>query len=293
MAVKFSNGPDEGAFNALASAADGDMDDALWRAWKGATILAMNEQLSFVDLRRQEIWVAIYESPYARLELHMHPKQAEWRLYALPDAHLNANSPVRGMLASPVARMRCKGAVLAGGWEFAIPARYRVLLIIRGVGDGEDALTDSWEKSLGLLESKFRDKLVWKRLSISVKEGSSFNGIFDRDVTGMYEYLPKCGTASNSLHKRIQDSDGNPVDTNQPDLFFFLDPTRCREGSWDRFVFATSTRRYEYEECRPILAKISSNWRQSDRREQEVEAVVDWKWVDARGLSCQVRRSHC
>jgi len=192
------------------------------------------------------------------------------------------------MLASPVARMRCKGAVLAGNWEFALPAHYRVPLVIGGVGDGEDALTDSWEKTLGLLEAKFRDKQVWKRLSISVKEGFNAKEIFDRDVSGIYEYLPKCGTASNSLHKRIEDSEGRQVDTNQPDLFFFLDPTRCREGSWDRFVFATSTRRYEFEECRPIIAKLGSNWRQSDRREQEVEATVDWKWMDAKGLTCQV-----
>ena len=288
MAIKFSNIPDEARLEELASTADGDRDDALWQAWKGATKLAMSEQLSFVDLRRQEIWVVIYESPNARLELHMHPKQPEWRLFAIPDASLNANSPVRGMLNSPIARMRCHGAVLSGTWEFAIPAHSRVTLVIRGVGDGEDALTDSWEKSLGLTDKKFKDKQVWKRLNISPKDGSSPEDNFDRDIAGTYEYLPKCGTASNSLHKRITDAKGNPVDNSQPDLYFLLDPTRCREGSWDRFVFATSTRRYEFEECRPIVAKIGPTWRQSDNREQQVEATVDWKWVEAMDLACQV-----
>ena len=288
MALRFSHCPDERALNALASSANGTMDDGLWRAWKSAAILAMTEQLSFVDLRRQEIWVAIYEGPHARLELHMHPQQAEWRLYGLPDPSLNANSPIRGMLASPIGRMRCNGAILAGTWELAIPAHFVVSLVIRGIGEGEDALTDSWEKSLGLLDNKFREKLVWKRLSIVAKDGSNAGGILDRDVTGTYEYLPKCGTASNSLHKRVEDASGNAVDTSQPDLFFFLDPTRCREGTWDRFVFSTSTRRYEYEECRPIVAKLGPAWRQSDRREQEVEAAVDWKWMSVNELTCQV-----
>ncbi|KIM21844.1 hypothetical protein M408DRAFT_29225 [Serendipita vermifera MAFF 305830] len=287
MAVTFSNVPSADDFDAMASTTSGQRDSALWRSWKGATILAISGQLSFVDLRRQEIWVVIYESANARLELHMHPKQAEWRLFAIPDPSLNANSPVRGMLNSPVARMRCEDAALSGTWEFAVPVHSRVNLVIQGVGEGEDALTDSWQKSLGLLDAKFRDKMVWKQLSISIEDGSRPEDNFDRDVAGTYVYLPRCGTASNSLHKRVRDAEGNPVDDSQPDLYFFLDPTRCREGSWDRFVFSSSTRRYEFEECRPIVAKIAPTWRQTDRREQRVEASADWKWISAASVVCK------
>jgi hypothetical protein len=196
------------------------------------------------------------------------------------------------MLASPVARMICKGGLLSGKWEYAMPGRTNVKVAIYGVNEGEEALTDSWEKSLGIVVKALAEKMVWKRLRIEYKDGNHVNHPFDRDITGIYEYLPKCGTASNSLHKRVKDSEGRDVDPTQPSLFFFLDPTRCREGSWDSFVFSTSMRRYEYEENRPIVAKLNPEWRQSDRPVTEAKCSVDWSWVSAEILACKVRTSN-
>jgi hypothetical protein len=66
------------------------------------------------------------------------------------------------------------------------------------------------------------------------------------------------------LHKRTKDINGNPPDPEKPELFFFLDPTRCREPSWDPFVFSTSKRRLEFKEYRPVVASLDPSWRQSD-----------------------------
>jgi hypothetical protein len=289
MTLSFANYPDEATMDStLKVSAQSSVDDALWRAWKAAVVQAMGDRLSFVDLRRQEIWVAVYENPRARLELHMDPKQPEWRLFAIPDPSLNANNPVRGMLSSPIARMRCRASPLKGIWEYAIPCKINSALTIEGMGDGEDSLTDSWEKSLGLLGSKFSNKMVWKTLKIDYKPGVNRPEL-DRDISGIYEYLPKCGAAASSLHKRVRTLDGQSIDEEELDLYFFLDPTRCREGSWDRFVFSNSMRRYEYGECRPIVAKISPEWRQDDRRETGAECTTDWKWVPISKVKCQVR----
>lgn len=292
MALTFDNPPNEESLGLLRrNSAAGEVQFDLWKAWKTAVCQAMSDQLSFVDLKRQEIWVAVYENPFGRLELHLHPQQAEWRLFAIPAAKLNANDPVRGMLAFPVARMICKGGLLSGKWEYAVPGTTSVKVAIYGVNEGEEALTDSWEKSLGLVVKELAEKMVWKRLRIEYKDGNHIDHPFDRDITGIYEYLPKCGTASNSLHKRVKDSQGHDVDPALPSLFFFLDPTRCREGSWDSFVFSTSMRRYEYEESRPIVAKLNPEWRQSDQPITQAVCTVDWTWVSAENLTCKVRTS--
>lgn len=289
MALSFSNPPTKEILEALRKGSTvGSIQPELWRAWMNAVRRSMKDQLSFVDLKRQEIWVAVYENPSARLEIHLHPKQAEWRLFAIPEASLYANDPVRGMLASPVARMICKDGLLSGNWEYAMPGKSSIKIVIRGVGEGEDALTESWEKSLGLLAKKFAEKMVWTHLSIEYKDKAHEVQPFDQDIRGIYQYLPRCGTASSSLHRRIKGTQGQDLDPNQPNLFFFLDPTRCREKTWDSFVFSSSMRRYEYEENRPIVGKLNPEWRQSDSKVTEAECSVDWTWVKAGDLTCKV-----
>jgi hypothetical protein len=111
---------------------------------------------------------------------------------------------------------------------------------------------------------------------------------FDRNLTGIYEYLPKCGNACNSLHKRVKGLEGEEVPHDCPDLFFFLDPTRCREPSWDGIAFSSSIRRYEYDECRPIVARLDPKWRQGDIMETFATVSIDWKWVKAEVVRCAV-----
>ncbi|KAG8830660.1 hypothetical protein FRC17_004520 [Serendipita sp. 399] len=285
MVLRLDNAPTFDELEDLSGRA-GEIDPNLWQEWKKATSRALSSQLTFVDLKRQDIWVAVYEGPSARLELHLHPKRPEWRLFALPEASMHANNPVRRLLASPIARSLCKTGLLSGTWDLAVPGRHDVNLVIEGVEDGAESLTDSWEKSLGLLDSKLKDKLVWQKLKISTDTPKTSSRVFDREITGVYHYLPRCGTASNSLHRRILDSDGNEVDSQEPDLYFFLDPTRTREGSWDYFVFSTSTRRYEHDECRPIIARLDTKWRQSDEKETRAVCSVDWVWVSMDDLRC-------
>ncbi|KAG8782771.1 hypothetical protein FRC16_002540, partial [Serendipita sp. 398] len=275
MVLQFSKAPTLAQLEALRTRA-GEIESGLWQEWKKAASRALGSQLTFVDLKRQDIWVAVYEGPGARLELHMHPKRPEWRLFAIPEANMHSNNPVRRMLEPPVARSLCRTGLLVGSWDLAVPGQHEVKIVISGVGDDPDGLTDSWQKSLGLLDSKYREKLVWQQIEIEVDSPETSAQIFDRDITGVYTYLPKCGTACNSLHKRILDSEGDAVDSREPDLYFFLESTRTREGSWDQFVFSTSMRRYEYDECRPIVAKLDPQWRQSDEKTTRVTCRVDW-----------------
>ena len=270
--------------------AKGTVDDEDWKSWRDAVITATGSEVHFVELKRQDIWVAAWVSPAAQLEFHLHPKLPEWRLFAVPGPLLPANSPVRTLLSRPVARLFCKEHILGGQWQYAIPAKSTVNLVIDGIrpeGGDKDGLVDSWEKSLGVMTKELKDKRVWKQLSITLEDPTSANR-FDRDVQGTYLYLPKCGTASASLHKQTKDIKGNPLDPENPDLFFFLDPTRCREPRLDPFVFSTSKRRLEFKEYRPVLASLDPSWRQSDAASKIVKCHIAFEWVVAPELVCRV-----
>ncbi|KAF8513437.1 hypothetical protein BU17DRAFT_95428 [Hysterangium stoloniferum] len=248
------------------------ISDKEWRAWESAVLEASQSELRFSDLKRQEVWVAVYASSRASLELLLHPKRPEWRLFGKPESSVPANSPTRKLLAFPVARFVCRDGLLDGIWEFALPQVSSYNIQLKGVGE----LVPAWECRLGLQNDKLKERKVYSQIKITVP--TNHLASLDRDISGVYSYLPQCGTANSSLHKKVDD------DTTLPDLFLFLDPTRCGEVTEDAFVFSTSKRRYEFGETRPIICSLDPKWRQSDLEEiQSVKCHVPCVWVSASG----------
>ena len=234
-----------------------DISDAtipLWDGWSAAVLRAAKEELRFVELKRQEIWVATYQSSTASLELLLHPKQPEWRLFAKPEESEPANSKLRKLLEeAPVARLVCKDNLFDGHFDFALPYPMDVTITIEG-----SEPVPSWEARLGLQGDEFKDKMVNSKLKISVPTKDV--GKFDRNIAGTYVLLDKCGTANSALHKRLPE----PGEDNLPPLFMLLDPSRCGPAEEDAFTFSISIRRYEYGEIRPIICSLNPSWRQSD-----------------------------
>ena len=250
-----------------------------WTSWRAAVLRATGSELRFVEPKRQESWSAIYQSPTATFELYLYPKQTEWRLYAKPLDSEPANAEIRRLLQLPVARFKCDGDFLKGRWQFALPHQTKVPITVTGTGQ----LVPSWEARLGLMDEEFKEKRVHSHLSISVPE--DHKSLFDRDISGTYALLDKCGTACSALHRRVEGSDNDSL----PSLFMMLDPTRCGDAKDDTFVFTTSIRRYEYGEFRPIICKLASSWRQSDvQGEQSVTCHVPALWKDSGDVSLKV-----
>lgn len=263
-------GVDEAYLNEIRQLSNTTISDGEWDTWKSAVLAASQSELRFATLKRQEIWVATYSSPTASLELLLHPKRAEWRLFGKPEASVPANSPVRNLLAFPVARFVCHDSLLGGVWEFALP--HTISFDIEIVGAGE--LVPAWESRLGLQGPQFKERTVHAQLRVDVPP--QHVSVLDRDISGVYNYLPQCGAANNSLHRKADD------DTSLPDLFFFVDPTRCGDSTEDAFVFSISKRRYEFGETRPIICRLNSRWRQSNTAEPEtVTCHVPCVWTKA------------
>ena len=250
-----------------------------WEIWRNAVIEAVGPELRFVELKRQELWYATYESTKALVELCLHPQRPEWLFYAKPSPKEPANAEIRKLLMNPIARLACEGSLLNGRWEVALPQTTSVEISIKGSGD----LVPSWESKLGLQDPKFLEATVFSQLEVSVPSDDISR--FDRDITGTYVLLDKCGTANNALHKKVATKE----DATLPPLFLFLDPTRSGPPTDDAFVFSTTIRRLEYRESRPIFARLPS-WRQSSKDgPQRVSCLIPQKYVFVDSVNFKVR----
>lgn len=247
-----------------------------WTKWTEAVLRGSATELRFVECKRQEIWSVVYQSPYATLELSLHPQQPEWRFFVLPEDSEPANAEVRQVLSAPVGRFICKHSLLSGQWYFALPHVTTLAIKIQGQGE----LVPSWEARLGLTHKDFRDKMVYSSLKVSVPKDKIER--FDRDITGTYVLFDKCGTANGALHRKLGQ------DGNLPPLYMLFDPHRTNDSE-DAFVFSISTRRLDYKESRPIICKLDPKWRQNAAEgEQNVTCHLPCRWVLSNIVTLQV-----
>ncbi|KAL0575290.1 hypothetical protein V5O48_006691 [Marasmius crinis-equi] len=258
-----------------------EIEAKLWEKWSKAVVRAATSELRFVELKRQEIWSAVYRSPAASLELYLHPQCPEWRLFAKPLDTEPANAEIRQVLEAPVGRLTCADDLLLGKWEFAFPEERSTTVALIGVGE----LMPSWGARLGLNGGEFRDQKVQSVLRVEVPEDGK--ELFDRDISGDYELLERCGTANGALHKRRQD-EGDAL----PPLFLLMDPHRTKESE-DSFVFTQSIRRYEFGENRPIVAKLDHTWRQSDKATEDPTHGQDAQFGIPETLEISVSKDAC
>lgn len=275
-----------------------DKEEDFWPEWRDAVVKATNSEFRFVELKRQEVWSAVYRSPMGSLELALHPKQPEWRLFARPKDSEPANSELRKVLeGTAVARLICKrdtsgiakpgAGLLAGQWEFALPHRTDLQLTVAGVESGDEEvrpdLVPSWESKLGLQVEEFKDRRVYSQLRISVDNSS----VLERDIAGIYTLFDRCGTANSGLHKK----ESTAKEADLPPLYFFLDPLRCADPTEDPYVFSISKSRYEFGEVRPVVCTLDSNWRQIsavEAKSPKVDAHVSFIWSKFKEVALQV-----
>ena len=209
----------------------------------------IGKELRFKGLKLQEIWSAMYESPFAKMELLLDPQVPEWRLFGKANDEEQANAPIRKILTQPTARMRISRnapSLFDEKWDMCLFISSTFKIQIEGAGQ----LLPSWEAKLGLLES-FQDKKSWSHLQIAAPDDMQF----EQGISGVYKWLEHCGTATGASHKKEQNEEGKKA--------MYL--TRCGEPNKDFFVFSTSTRRYVWGAERPITAGVNPIWQPSGK----------------------------
>ncbi|MCJ1434818.1 hypothetical protein MMC27_004188 [Xylographa pallens] len=263
-----------------------------WDQYYLAVQKALKDDYNFHSSKRAEYWKFLYQGRCSRLELEMAGSQPEWFLYAKADPELPGNSKLRKLLESPVARMKTDGrSLLSGLWQVRLPATLRFQVMFRGAGER----VQSWKSQLGLINYPLVSPSVPSSWIVVVRNEPQMQE-WDLDIAGRYDFLPDCGTANGSLHKR-SDAEGNQK-------YLFLDPERVGEPAFDTFVFSSNHRRLHYGEKRRIDAKIDRNWRPGawphprPHTHENVEpptmmanCSADGYWVDSDGSLLLARES--
>ncbi|KAK7207152.1 hypothetical protein BZA70DRAFT_270604 [Myxozyma melibiosi] len=252
------------------------VDDALWTAYKTSTTKAISSELRFTDIRRQDIWIVTFSSLAAKAELSLGP-DPEWLLYAIPDKNEPANSKIRSMLESPIARMKLNNWKTQEDdqWELHLPVFTSFTVVIDGNEvDGEQRTVPAWQDRLGL-QGKYAGMQQYESLRVEAVPVSKYM----EDISGVYHALPKCGTAKDQLYK------------SESGISLFFDPSRCRNPTLDHAVFARDNRRLEYQESRITIAKLSPEWHPyTDNDNVNVEATMSGLWIPVPGSTIAPHR---
>lgn len=209
--------------------------------YDGLSSLATTFSLS--GIRRSHCIRVLYTSPKARLELHLEDHQATWYAYVDPSPDLAVNAGMRETLSQPVARSQAGESLLGSPWSWRSPVEKTCNIVILGKGR---QLPTWWAR---MQMPDYSEHRQWEWLEIKADSGSR-----DASVSGTYRYLPKCGTACESLYKRVHPEDKQP-------LYLFLDPSRVGPSDEDCFVFARKHARMEYDENRHVLGRLHATWR--------------------------------
>ncbi|TPX64723.1 hypothetical protein SpCBS45565_g05673 [Spizellomyces sp. 'palustris'] len=252
-----------------------DLNGKDWTLWHDAVVTAVKNEFRFRSVKRQEYWIVTYDAPMAILELIIDPHQPVWQLTIKAPEDEPVNGRLRSILATPAARMYLDlksqdTSFFTGTWQVCFPASKSFTITVTGRGE----LVESWEARIGL-QNHLTSGKWWSQLEISGIPADA-RVYLDRDLSGTYDLLEKCGTAMNALHKKRQAS----ADEQKLPLFLFFDPQPCGEQSGDTFIFSTNARRLPYGEIRVVNATLDPKWRPSSvDGPQSVACHVKGKWA--------------
>lgn len=137
-------------------------------------------------------------------------------------------------------------------WRVRLPSSKNYQLRLRGLG----GRVRSWRNQLGLQD--YKDETVPSILEVHCNNQDLAT------ISRRYEYLPHCGTASNSLYKKLAKDER---------LFLFLDPDPMGNPDHDSFVFSRDQSRKGFGESRIVTACVGLSWRPWHIKHERVHIV--------------------
>ena len=222
--------------------------------------------------RRKQSLTVTYESQLGRshVDLILHDHHAEWHFFVHAPGGLAANDPLRKTLEQPVAKARVSQSLFGNDWKWLLPVQHE----LKGTITGHGGDIPIWQARMEMPD--FRANTQFRLLTITLSKDSPEE--LRISVEGTYQYLPRCGTACESLYKKVDDGVLSP-------MFLFLNQSRVGDVKEDSFVFSTNPERLDYGEVRSTVASIKSSWRPWTQKKPEctVPIHIDSQWVDVAG----------
>ncbi|KAK5743775.1 hypothetical protein LTR17_002397 [Elasticomyces elasticus] len=230
---------------------------------------------SLHSVRRTQCWIASYLAPNARLDLIIEGGHAEWRLFATPEKELASNDWLRRTLQQfPVAKATVTDSLLPTEWQVRLPVERALGLEVCGTAID----IPTWWARLGLPDHLQDTQKQYLDIKITAKDATDL----ERSLSGRYRYLPKCGQASDSLYRKVEEGRSS----NEKPTFLFLDPTRTGDPNEDVFVFSHDTAHLSYDEVRAIDAYIKAPWRPWPTKGKPIKpkVMVHADWIHSKNL---------
>ncbi|CAG7963452.1 unnamed protein product [Penicillium olsonii] len=256
----------------------------LWTDFAQCIELVLLDTFVFSEIKRGRKWRIVYISKHGHLHLEIGPDSIQWLLFAHPPKLAPAKSAIREILAKPVARFTpiyfkpfssISRHIYNGVWELCSPLSLPFSLRISGQGDE----VPSFESESGLKKAEFRDTKVWSTLLVEI-EGSS--AVLDHGVSGVYHFLPDCGTALGAMYKR-------EATNHEPAMFLFLDSAKIGLPEDDACVFSLDHSRLPGYEVRMTVAELDPSWRSSQvTREPTSVSAFYRQWIQAPGAELSI-----
>ncbi|CAA9957087.1 DNA repair protein rad8 [Pyrenophora teres f. maculata] len=249
----------------LRLASHAQVDDSILSSYLGVISKTKISAQSFClnkFSREHSLWKIEYSSPDATLELRL-GRDTQWLMYVKCQSDLPGNNPLRDFLKNPIAHGFVSGTLLNVEWKVRLPCTKSYQLRMKG----STKRVSSWRSRLGLPDHKA------ETVPATMEIHSDFQGL--AAITGVYEHLPHCGTACNSLYKRLG-GEGN--------MYLFLDPDPIGRPDRDRFVFSQDHSRKSYGDNRMTVAQLDSSWRpwhMDAGHERLVDSSVSDLWIPA------------
>ena len=213
-------------------------------------------------LRQDNGWKIVYKSDHATLELRIGSLGLEWLLYVTCPAALPGNSAVRKLFAHPVAQAEVKDHLTNVDWKVHLPRPRTHKVQVNGSSQRHA----SWRSQLGLPDYKSETVPASLHFHTQDEDCEFLNGDID--------LLPDCGTASNSLYKRL----------GGVELYLLLDSGLTGRAEDDGFVFAPDPSRKQYGYLHIPSAYVNASWRPwqvKDQLKHLVDIIVPGIWVPA------------
>ena len=234
-----------------------DIDENIWSLTTQAIKGALASKVYFRNAIRAESWHIHFSSSSAdesgaRLELVISDHNVEWYLYPTAPPAEPLGSRLRKFIETfPCARMLPIGDdITKGDWELYMPELKSVNAVIKGHGN----LVDSYNTQIGLEDVS--DAGIWDRCFVEIPEDDI--GLFDKDISGEYEYSPVCGQAYSSLRVKLS-TRGSP----RPTFLFFDHEKSLRNPKADSFIFTDDIRRLDYGEYRTVFGRLGPEYHPS------------------------------
>jgi hypothetical protein len=223
-------------------------DEEKYKVIRGTIERIASTEFHYQSTNRGSNWTILYDAQSAYAECTINEHTCEWHLYCKADSQAAVNDSSRKIFDHPIARMCPVGpSIFDGVWDLWVHNTQNFSVEVEGHGK----LAKSFQNMKGI--PAHADMMIYDSYKILIP--SEMKNYVEEDISGIYNWHPKCGEALGSLHVKEQEGKGGPP------TFLYLNSNPLGHPKDDFFVFAHGKERLKTQDHRQYILRVESSWR--------------------------------